>query len=66
MIVGDLFKMCYEKEVSSHLFSLLQHFAMIKTEPTPISCRSLFYSTQISYGPGGQNDKRLLEDCVFN
>lgn len=27
---------------------------------------SSFYSTQISYGPGGQNDKRLLEDYVFN
>lgn len=35
------------------------------TTPTP-SPLSLFYSTQISYGPGGQNDKRLLEDCVFN
>lgn len=32
----------------------------------PLLPLSLFYSTQISYGPGGQNDKRLLEDCVFN
>lgn len=43
---------------------------MMKTAPPPPthtpSPLSLFYSTQISYGPGGQNDKRLLEDCVFN
>lgn len=40
----------------------------MKTAPAPTTpaISPFFYSTQISYGPGGQNDKRLLEDYVFN
>lgn len=36
------------------------------TSNPPLLPLASFYSTQISYGPGGQNDKRLLEDYVFN
>lgn len=55
--------MCVSLRVKSFVEAYFKKMETLSLLPFYFSS---FYSAQISYGPGGQNERRLLEDYVFN